>query len=191
MIDEASALAPTSIPSSSDRAKAKTPHHGFELLIGSNIFRYTNGIVTIQGKAQLVIEFQPEEMLLLLTMDLYNEHGAHIAHLRRNVFMLNPSGQFAVETHRSQRDVVHGDSPWVRVTDRRSGSPVIELHMASAHRIHIVSGKFHSHRGVPVEITPNYCRIGPSTTLFGEIKDNHGGMVCLGSELSQSLSARP
>lgn len=153
------------------------------------MFRYTNGIVTIEGKAQLVIEPQPEEELLL-TMDLYDPHGMHIAHLRRNVFMLNQSGQFAVETHRTQRDMP-GDFPWVRLIDRQSGSPVIEIHMISAHRIHIVSGKFHTHRGVPVDITPNYCRIGPSTTLFGEIKDNRGGMVSLGSEHSQTSPTRP
>jgi hypothetical protein len=190
MIDEASALSRAGIPSSSDRARAKIHNLGLELVIGSNIFRNTNGVVTIQGKEQLVIEFQPEQGLLLATMDLYNENGAHIAHLRRNVFMLNLSEQFAVETHRPQQDV-RGDYPWVRLTDRRSGSPAIEIHMVSAHRIHILSGKFYSHRGMPVEITPNYCRIGSHVTLFGEIVENRGGMVVLGSELSQSLPIRP
>ena len=190
MIDEASALPRTGTPSSSDRTEAKTPPHSFELLIGSNIFRCTNGIVTIQGKAQLVIEFRPEQNLLLVTMDLYDETGTHLAHLRRNAFMLNPSGQFAVEAHSSQPDVP-GDYPWVCLTDGRSPSPVIEIRMVSAHRIHIVSGKFYSHRGVAIDITPNYCRIGPSMTLFGEIKETRGGMVNLGSELVQSIPSRP
>jgi len=190
MIDEASALSGTGIPPSGDRTKAKTPPHSFELLIGSNMFRGTNGIITIQGKAQLVIEPQPEQRLLLVTMDLYDKTGVHLAHLRRNAFRLNPSGQFAVETHSSQPDVP-GDFPWVRLTDRQSGSPVIEIHMVSAHRVHIVSGKFYSHQGVAVDITPNYCRIGPSMTLFGEIKENRGRMVSLGSELAQSTPSRP
>lgn len=190
MIDDSSALSRTGIPSSSDRPRAKTPAHGLELLIGSNIFRNTNGIVKIQGKEQLVIEFQPEQGLLLATMDLYNENGAHIAHLRRNVFRLNLSERFAVEAHRSQQDV-QGDYPWVHLTDRQSGLPVIEIHMASAHRIHIVSGKFYSHRGASVDITANFCRIGTSMTLFGEIKEAQGGMVSLGSEHAPVFPTRP
>jgi len=190
MIDDASTPPKIAPPFSSGRASAKTSQQGLELLIGSNIFRSTNGIVTIQGKAQLVIEGQPEQKLLLLTMDLYDQRGAQMAHLRRNVFMLNPSEQFAIETHRPQGDMP-GDDSWVRLTDRRSGSPVIEIHMISPHRIHIVSGKFHSHRGIPVDITPNYCRIGSSTTLFGEIRESHGGMVSLGAEPSPSPPTRP
>jgi len=180
MIDEASALFRTGIPASRDHTKAMPRPLALELLIGSNIFRNTNGVVTIQGKEQLVIECQPEQGLLLMTMDVYNEKGLHIAHLRRNVFRLNLSDQFAVDAHRSQDDV-QGDAPWVRLTDRRSGIPVIEAHMVSTHRIHIVSGTFHSHRGTPIEVTPNYCRIGTGTTLFGEVMDNRGGMVLIGS----------
>ena len=189
MIDDASASPKIAPPVSSDRAGAKTSQQRLELIIGSNIFRSTNGIVTIQGKAQLVIERQPEQELLL-TMDLYDHHGVQTAHLRRNVFMLNRSEQFAIETHRPQCDGP-GDDSWVRLTDRRSGSPVIEIHLVSAHRVHIVSGKFHSHRGVPVDITPNFCRIGPSTTLFGEIRESRGGMVNLGAEPSPSFPTQP
>jgi len=189
MIDDASASPKITPPASNDRAGAKRSQQRLELRIGSNIFRSTNGIITIQGKAQLVIERQPEQELLL-TMDLYDQHGAQTAHLRRNVFMLNQSEQFAIETHRPQGDRP-GDDSWVRLTDRRSGSPVVEIHMVSAHRVHIVSGKFHSHRGALIDITLNYCRIGPNTALFGEIRESHGGMVSLGAEPSPSLPTRP
>ena len=190
MIDEVPALSKTGIPASHDHAKATPRSLTLELLIGSNIFRNTNGVVTIQGKEQLVIEFQPEQGLLLMTMDLYNEKGLRIAHLRRNVFRLNLSEQFAVETHQPQHHG-QGDYLWVRVTDRRSGMPLIETHMVSAHRVHIVSGKFYSHQGTPVEVTPNYCRIGTSTTLFGEVMESRGGMAVLGTHRSTSSPTQP
>ena len=66
---------------------------GLELRIGSNIFRSTNGVVTIHGKEQLVIEAKPEQGLLLATLDLYDERGTRIAHLRRNVLTLNDRGR--------------------------------------------------------------------------------------------------
>ena len=46
---------------------------GLELLIGSNKFRNTNGVVRIQGKEQLFLESKPEQGLLLVTIDLYGE----------------------------------------------------------------------------------------------------------------------
>jgi hypothetical protein len=164
---------------------------GLELLIGSNSFRDTNGVVKIQGKEQLVLEARPEEGLLLVTMDLYHENGIHIAHLRRNVFVVNRSGQFAVEVHRSEH-AIQDDPAWVRLLDRQSGAPVFEARMTSEHRVHIEVGHFYSHRGSPVDITPNYCRIGSRTTLFGEIVESRGGMAQLGSDPTpRPFQARP
>src|SRR5574337_2214636 len=74
---------------------------GLELLIGSNIFRNTNGVVKIQGKEQLFLELKPEQGLLLLTADLYSETGFHVGHLRRNVLVLNRAEQFDIDIHRT------------------------------------------------------------------------------------------
>jgi hypothetical protein len=190
MIDETPTLSRAGFASPGGRATAKTDTRGLELLIGSNIFRNTNGVIKVQGKEQLVLEFRPEQGLLLVTMDLYSENGIHVAHLRRNVFVLNRSEQFAAEIHRSQCEA-QVDHPWVRLLDRRSGLPVLETQVVSENRAHILSGKFYSHQGAPVEITPHYCRIGAGTTLFGEIVESRGGMVSLGSELSRPFPARP
>lgn len=145
-----------------------------ELRIGSNIFRNTNGVVTIHGKEQLVVELKPELGQLLITLDLYNEQGVRIAHLRRNVLTMNERGQFAVETSHSQT------LPAIQLADRQSGDPALEIHMMSMHRVDLIYGKLFSHKGIPVEITPHYCRIGSHPTLFGEILDMRGGPAILG-----------
>ena len=105
--------------------------------------------------------------------------GTRLAHLRRNMFMVNPAERFAIETHRTQHDY-SADAPWVRLSDQTSGDIVLEARMTSANIIHITAGKFYSHTHEVVEITPHYCRIGSGMTLFGDIREARGGPVVLG-----------
>ena len=152
---------------------------GLELRIGSNIFRSTNGVVTIHGKEQLVIEAKPEQGLLLATLDLYDERGTRIAHLRRNVLTLNENGRFALDVRLGQ-SLSSADIPSVRLRDLQSGHLVFEARMAADSRVDLVGGRLHSHNGMLLEITPHYCRIGSHTTLFREIVETRGGPVILG-----------
>jgi hypothetical protein len=55
-----------------------------ELTIGSRVFRGTSGVLTVQGKQQLSLEWGMEAHQLLLTMNLYNAGGTHIARVQRN-----------------------------------------------------------------------------------------------------------
>jgi len=153
---------------------------GLELRIGSNIFRSTNGVVTIHGKEQLVIEVKQEYGPLLVTLDLYDERGARIAHLRRNILTLNEHGRFTVNISPLGQRLSSVDAPSVRVTDLQSDHVVLEARMVSEHRVDLTCGKLYSHKGLPVEITPHYCRIGSHTTLFGNIVEARGGPAVLG-----------
>lgn len=150
-----------------------------ELCIGSNIFRNTNGVVKIHGKEQLVIETKCEHGLFLITLDLYDGYGTRIAHLRRNALTLNEGNRFAVEVH-LEPSPSSADGPSVRLTDLRSGGIVLTATMTAARKVSLLYGKLHSYRGIQVEITPNYCRIGSGTALFGDIVESRGGPVILG-----------
>jgi hypothetical protein len=152
---------------------------GPELLIGSNIFRNTNGVVTIQGKEQLVLETRPEQGLLLVTIDLYDATGTQIAHVRRNTLVINQAGQFTIDIHQATTNMP-SDAPWVRLYNRQSGEIAFEARIVSDNRIQITSGRFYSHTGALVDITPHYCRIGSGRTLFGDVVENRGGTVVLG-----------
>lgn len=149
-----------------------------ELRIGSNIFRSTNGVVKIHGKEQLVIEVKPEEGLLFATLDLYDERSARIAHLRRNVLTLNDSGRFTADASSSRSQSTA--TPFVLVSDVQSGHVVLEARMASEYRVDLACGKLYSHKGMLIEITPHYCRIGSGTALFGNIVEARGGPAILG-----------
>jgi hypothetical protein len=151
-------------------AAGRTQKPGIELLIGSNIFRNTNGVVKIHGKEQLVLESQPEQGVPFVTLDLYDETGAHNAHIRRNTLALNQTGRFSIAV----------DAPAVRIIDKLSGTFALEVRATAEDKIHIAMGKFYSHKGIQVEITPHYCRIGSGMTRFGDIVENGGGTVVLG-----------
>ncbi|MGE0645007.1 MAG: hypothetical protein AB7P24_15190 [Nitrospira sp.] len=150
-----------------------------EVWIGSNIFRNTNGIIAIHGKEQLVIETNREQGPLFITLDLYNSYGTRIAHLRRNALTLNESDRFAVEVQ-LERSLSSTEGPSIRLTDRQSGGVVLAAAMTSERKVSLFHGTLYSHRGIQVEITPNYCRIGSGTTRFGEIIESRGGPVNLG-----------
>lgn len=158
--------------SQTDTSSAKP---GTEILIGSNIFRNTNGVVRIDEKEQLVLEHKPERGLLWLTIDLYDGSGNHIAHIRRNALALNQQGRFTIDVSSAP-----GDAPTVRLWDQQSGTLALEALALSEQKIHVKTASFFSHKGRPVEITPHYCRIGSDTTLFGNIVENRGGTVVLG-----------
>lgn len=162
-----------------ESAAAATQKFGPELLIGSNIFRNTNGVVTIQGKEQLVLETRPEQGLLLVTIDLYDATGSQIAHVRRNALVINRAAQFSIDIHQATTDMP-SDAPWVRVYGRQSGEIAFEARIVSDNRLQITSGRFYSHTGALVDITPHYCRIGSGRTLFGDIVENRGKTVVLG-----------
>jgi hypothetical protein len=179
MMDETPEPFRTGQLSRSDFPAADTQKLGPELLIGSNIFRNTNGVVKIHGKEQLVLESRPEQGLLLVTIDLYDEGGTQIAHVRRNVLVMNRGTQFAIDVHRATTDMP-ADAPWVRLYGRQSGEIAFEARVVSGNKIQITSGRFHSHQGAVVDITPHYCRIGSGRTLFGDVVENRGGTVVLG-----------
>jgi hypothetical protein len=177
MRDHTGRLSDAGVPSPADPLVLGSPLPGPELLIGSNIFRNTNGVVKIHGKEQLVLEYRPENGVLLLTIDLYGEAGDHIAHVRRNRLLLNKGERFLLE---SGGITPEGGNPFVRLCERSSAGVVFEASALSERRFHIHTGKFYSHQGLAVDITPHYCRIGSGTALFGDIVENRGGTVALG-----------
>ncbi len=154
-------------------ATANTQKPGIELLIGSNVFRNTNGVVKIQGKEQLVLESRHDGVYL--TLDLYDQTGSRVAHIRRNTLVLNPTGQFS-DDRLTSPDASTG-WPWVRVVDHRARTPVLEAYLAADKKIQITMGRLYSHKGIAVEITPHYCRIGSGGARFGDITENRGGTV--------------
>ena len=166
---------------------ARLPHqmeaerfkHSLEIRLGSNIFRNTNGVLRVQGKEQLVLELSPERNRILLTIDLYDGSGNHIAHLRRNRWAFNDGNRFALNTSDSS-PTLFPNLPWLKLTDQETEETVLEAAVAPEGKIQVATGKFYSHRGQLIEITSHFCRVGSTHTLFGDVYEAGGGTAVLG-----------
>ena len=148
-----------------------------ELNLGSNNLRNTNGVLKLQGKEQLVVEYRSPQ--IVLTMDFYDGAGAHLAHLRRNRWAFNTREQFVLQTSSPTVSSLN-ESPWLKILERASGSVALEIIAQTDDRLALLNARFYSHTGDLMEVTPHLCRVGKALTLFGEIRECRGGAVILG-----------
>ena len=155
------------------------PEQGLELHVGSNVFRNTNGVVKLQGKEQLVLETQPDSLALLLTMDLYNEQGTRVGHIRRNRLSAHSAGRFAIDVNAGS-ETSPDPSPSVTVIDRTTGHTVFEVCLIQRRKIRITVGNFYTHKGELITVSPHYCRIGTVLTLFGNVAESRGNAAAIG-----------
>jgi len=155
------------------------PEQGLELHVGSNVFRNTNGVVKLQGKEQLVLETQPDPLVLILTMDLYDERGTRIGHIRRNALSANSASRFTIDVKTSDAPT-YDDPPSVTVADRTTGGTVFEACLMQRRKVRITVGNFFTHKGDLVTVSPHYCRIGTVLTLFGNVAESRGNAGAIG-----------
>lgn len=69
-----------------------------ELVIGSNRVINAHGVIGVDGEPQVELE-RGTDMQLLLTMDLYDQGGKHVAKLRRNARAFHGE-DYDIATHR-------------------------------------------------------------------------------------------
>ncbi len=140
-----------------------------ELAIGSNIIRNANGSIVVEGKQQLSLEWGQAGGTLLLTMNLYNADGKHIARLRRNEWTFNDHEQFVLTTKPGALELV----------DTRAGRIALEARIVGEDKIEIRDGAFFSQKGHQVEITAISCCFEGSLSR-GEPVETAGGTVQIG-----------
>jgi hypothetical protein len=169
----------TDIIDASELIDIEKPEQGLELHVGSNVFRNTNGVVKLQGKEQLVLETQPHPLTLLLTMDLYDEQGTRVGHIRRNALSTHSAGRFTIDI-KTSNEATPDDSPFVTVADRTTGRTVFEACLMQRRKIRITVGNFYTHKGELVTVSPHYCRIGTGLTLFGDVAESRGSAAAIG-----------
>lgn len=150
-----------------------------DLSIGSNIYRNANGVLRVQGKEQLVLETRSDGRQLLLTMDLYDSKGEHIAHLRRNVWAFNRDERFQIAIDPTE-PTLFTKLGWLRLIDVQTGESALEAHLIGTDKVQILKGTFHTHKGQLLEITSHLFRISGSVTMFGDVLDVRGGVVAIG-----------
>jgi hypothetical protein len=140
-----------------------------DLIIGSSIIRSTNGVIMVEETQQLSFEWGQAHGDLLLTMNLYNRVGKHVASLRRNDWTFNDHDQFVLTTKPKA----------LKLVDTRTARIALEARIVTEDRVEISDGVFFSQEGHKVEITAAYCRIEGSLSR-GEPVEGAGGTVQIG-----------
>jgi hypothetical protein len=141
-----------------------------ELNIGSNIIRNTSGVLRVENREQITLEIGERDHQLLLTMDIYDASGTHIARLRRNAWVFNRKNRYAITTPPAS----------LRVVDtHQGGALVVEANVVGKDRIEVLHGRFFTHLGDLLEITPAFWSID-ELVMSGNHFDGGGGAVAIG-----------
>ena len=114
-----------------------------QLTIGSNRLRNTDGVINVRGDEQIALEWGQFDSELLLTMDLYDISGYHIARLRRNHWTFNDRDRF----------VFTAGAGGVSLVDTKSSQLVIEARVVGGDSVAVTQGVFNSSEGRQIEIT--------------------------------------
>jgi len=113
-----------------------------QLTIGSNRLNSTDGIISVRGRQQIVLEWGPLNSELMLTMDLYGAGGGHIARLRRNQWTFNDHGRFDFAPNARGFNLV----------DTKSSRVILEARVVGRDSVVITQGAFYSSAGHQIEI---------------------------------------
>ncbi len=140
-----------------------------ELNIGSNIIKNTNGVLSVEGEKQIYLEIGEKDKQLLLTMDIFDSKGEHIAKLRRNAWVFNNKNRFEITTNPKS----------LKLIDKKTNLVVVEINVVGKNKVEILHGKFYTHKGNLLEITPNYWRINKSIKMSNNVFDNSGTAVSI------------
>lgn len=121
-----------------------------QLNMGSNVIRNTNGVLVVHGKEQIALEVG-EDGQVLLTMDIFDAGGDHVAKLNRNAWVFNNDDRYDITTNPES----------LRLIEKESSDVVIEVNVVSRTTLAIPRAAFYTPQGVPITVTPEVLRIGP------------------------------
>ncbi|WP_447970816.1 hypothetical protein [Nitrospira sp. M1] len=140
-----------------------------DIVIGSNVLRNTNGVMTAHGQQQLHVEIQEDNSQILLTMDMYMPTGTQVAKLERNVWMSNDGERFELTAEPKS----------LKIIDHTLKNVVIELQAEEDARLTVGQAKFYTSKGTLSEVSPEWWRVGNKLELNGIDMDLEGGSIAL------------
>lgn len=141
-----------------------------EVNMGSNVLRDTNGVFKVEGKDQVLLEIDPTPQMLL-TMDVYDPKGIHVAKVIRNKFAFDYKDRY--------RMIAKPLS--LMLVDREHNVVLIEASLTDTNnkKIQVMQGNFYSSKGHLIEINARCWRV-MGTTVGGTVFDCHGGAIFIG-----------
>ena len=140
-----------------------------DLEIGSNLYRNTNGMITIEGVPQIEVTIKPPTGTLLVNFALFDGVGKMIAKMSDSTLMVNE--RRAYEVSRTAKSIA------LKQID--SGKIILQMELRAPEVVVITKGEFHTVKGHVIEVTQTEWKID-KLRASGTRKDMQGGEVALG-----------
>ncbi len=139
-----------------------------EFHIGSNIWRDATGvIIRVGGADQIKLEVRADGQPLLTT-DIYNQDGDHVAKLNHNAWVFCNEDRYQVTTNPSS----------LTLQDNRDGTVLFAAERVGADKIQVHPCRFYTPTGVPCEVTLSHLQIG-AMTMSGNVAVGSGAFVII------------
>ncbi|MBW3663593.1 MAG: hypothetical protein KY469_10880 [Actinobacteria bacterium] len=135
------------------------------LVFGSNEFINTPAILLAGGEPQIFLEVR-EDRQLLLTADLYDEQGTHVARLRRNAWTFNPEDRYTITTSPSD----------LSLTDGATDQVVFHASVESRDEVVVDQGSFFTSGGDRITVEPDRLVIGGMTMMSSRFENCRAGI---------------
>src|SRR5262245_46764506 len=117
--------------------------------IGSNVYRNTNGMITIEGVPQIEVAIKPPSGTLLVNFALFDESGKMIAKLTDSTLMFNE--RRAYEVNKTAKSLA------LKQID--SGRVILQMELRAPEIVTITIGEFHTVKGHVIQVTPTEWKI--------------------------------
>lgn len=137
--------------------------------IGSNLYRNTNGMITIEGVPQIEVTIKPPTGTLLVNFALFDGAGKMIAKVTGSTLMFNE--RRAYELSRTAESIA--------IKQVGSGNIILQMELRAPEVVAITKGEFHTVKGHVIEVTPTEWKID-KLRASGTRQDMQGGEVVLG-----------
>lgn len=137
--------------------------------IGSNLYRNTNGMITIEGVPQIEVTIKPLNGSLLVNFALFDGVGKMIAKLTDSTLMFNERRAYEVSKTPKR----------IALKEVDSGKIILQIELRAPEVVAITKGEFHTVKGHVIEVTPTEWKID-KVRSSGAKRDMQGGEVALG-----------
>ena len=148
------------------------------LVLGSNEFIDTSAVIVADGIDQVVLEIGKRDDEVLLTMEVFDESGSHIARLRRNAWAFNVPG-LTVTT--SPGDLTLSDG----------GKVILRAAVLRKDAIEVTDGEFFTPKGTRITIRPDGLHVGGLTLRGNRLVAMGAGLVITSVGIGIGASSKP
>lgn len=140
-----------------------------DVIIGSNLFRNTDGTVEVEGVPQIEVKLQSPSGPLLVNFVVFDENGRLTAKIVDSSMSFNEAGVYALARTATS----------VKMTHAESGKVVLQVELKEPDRVAIPCAEFLTAKAHLLEVTSLDWRIGQTRSKEGE-SDAKGGAVAIG-----------